>query len=325
MPIRVLLRSLLIVCCAGLALPPQSVGAQAPLDAVAWFQGCWERAGANGRRTVERWHAPTGAGMKGWSRSFADTVEVAGERLRIGTVDGVLTYFAHPSTQAPQEFKAKAVTADEAVFENPAHDFPQRIVYVRRGADSLVARIEGDRAGRRQPVTFGFRRIDCAGQGEPAVDVAEEALRPYYHDLETRIRAHPQGMSGWFVQHAAPTFAYVNFSGAGYMARLGSLRTQENVVRNLAGNTSPLPPEYAAHVRVATILARGDTAEVMVVTSQSARVGTGEASRVRSAELRRLDRWVRQGASWKLHGALLVGDESYLDGKLQVRDGVPVP
>ena len=41
-----------------------------------------------------------------------------------------------------------------AVFENPAHDFPTRIVYEREG-EILSARIEGEMEGR--PVSMGWR------------------------------------------------------------------------------------------------------------------------------------------------------------------------
>lgn len=44
-------------------------------------------------------------------------------------------------------------------FENPAHDFPRRIIHRRVGADSLVARVEGVRSGRAHGVDFAYRRV----------------------------------------------------------------------------------------------------------------------------------------------------------------------
>ena len=49
------------------------------------------------------------------------------------------------------------MTDDEVVFENPTHDFPQRIIY-RKGADrSVTARIEGVIDGKARGVDFPFK------------------------------------------------------------------------------------------------------------------------------------------------------------------------
>jgi hypothetical protein len=46
-------------------------------------------------------------------------------------------------------------------FSNPAHDFPQRIIYRRAGADSLHARIEGTRNGQPRGVDYAYVRVAC--------------------------------------------------------------------------------------------------------------------------------------------------------------------
>jgi uncharacterized protein DUF6265 len=52
--------------------------------------------------------------------------------------------------------------SDSAVtFENPSHDFPQRIIYRRRGADSLLARVEGMRGGQLRGSDYPYRRVAC--------------------------------------------------------------------------------------------------------------------------------------------------------------------
>ena len=49
----------------------------------------------------------------------------------------------------------------EAVFENPEHDFPQRII-CRLGDDgSLNARIEGKRNGKEKEMDFLMKRVKC--------------------------------------------------------------------------------------------------------------------------------------------------------------------
>ena len=71
-------------------------------------------------------------------------------------------YVAHPSGQPAAEFLSTTVSGDTVLFENPAHDFPQRIGYRRQGA-SLLAWIEGARNGKTRRVEFPYRRVACPG------------------------------------------------------------------------------------------------------------------------------------------------------------------
>lgn len=140
----------------------RDVSAQrASLESVRWLAGCWELSAGN-RRVVERWDAPSRGQMSGSSRTLIGGTLRESERLRLFVAADTLVYASHPSSQAPAQFRARTITDHELVFENLAHDFPQRIVYRRAGADSLIARIEGDRDGRRGPVSFPYRRVECA-------------------------------------------------------------------------------------------------------------------------------------------------------------------
>lgn len=53
------------------------------------------------------------------------------------------------------------MNATMAVFENPNHDFPQRIIYRLVTVDSLVARIEGRIDGKERSSDFPYRRARC--------------------------------------------------------------------------------------------------------------------------------------------------------------------
>ena len=64
------------------------------------------------------------------------------ENLRIATSDGGWTYWASPMGRTPVPFRLVEASAQRAVFANPEHGFPARIVYWREG-DELLARIEG--------------------------------------------------------------------------------------------------------------------------------------------------------------------------------------
>lgn len=158
-PMRAAAVALLIWTAAG-ALPLRAQQAPAAADDVGWMAGCWQ-ARSGGRVVEEQWMAPRGRTLLGMSRTVAADSTVAWELMRIVERGGRLVFQADPSGQAPAEFAATEGGPGRVVFADPAHDFPQRIVYRRAGADSLVARIEGERGGAVRGVDFRYARVPC--------------------------------------------------------------------------------------------------------------------------------------------------------------------
>ncbi|HET6341989.1 MAG TPA: DUF6265 family protein [Gemmatimonadota bacterium] len=129
-----------------------------------WLAGCWESR-ADGTIIEEQWLAPAGGILLGVSRTRRGESLVGYEFTRIYSRGDSLVFAASPSGQDPAEFVAQAADDREVVFENPEHDFPQRVRYRAIGTDSLAARIEGVRAGELQGVDFRYRRVACPGSG----------------------------------------------------------------------------------------------------------------------------------------------------------------
>jgi hypothetical protein len=50
---------------------------------------------------------------------------------------------------------------NEVVFENPEHDFPQRIIYRLIANGKLLGRIEGVVDGTERSADFPMTRSDC--------------------------------------------------------------------------------------------------------------------------------------------------------------------
>jgi hypothetical protein len=309
------------------ALTSPAMAQDGSLAAARWLAACWESTSGT-RRVLERWTEPISGEMRGASRTIAGAREIEGERLRIYARGDTLIYDAHPSGQARTEFRGRSPSPGELVFENPAHDFPQRISYTRVGSDSLIARIEGDRAGRRAPVNYAYRRVDCSGFAEAPADAVESALRVHYDDLVALLNASPAGLNAWFAKYSRPDFTYVFWATAGYRP---PVVTREQVDRIAANPATATPSTLADRTNSAGMertLVRGDTAEVLLALRMAftfpdvaGRYGPAGERRARVIDQQRLDKWVRAGDKWSLAGAALVAEDVFVDGRVVQRNG----
>lgn len=99
--------------------------------------------------------------MMGMSRTVAGGTLREYELVIIRTAASGLVYEAHPSGQKSATFPMKEQSDASIVFEDLAHDFPQRIGYRRDSADGITAWIEGTNNGRSRKVEFVYRRARC--------------------------------------------------------------------------------------------------------------------------------------------------------------------
>jgi hypothetical protein len=152
---KTLLPALLLAACA-------SAQAQAdPFVPVAWLAGCWAQQGREAG-SVEQWMTPAGGLMLGMARTLKNGRVVEFEFMQIrADAEGKLSYIAQPQGRPPTEFKPLRQGEAEAVFENPAHDFPQRVLYRLAAPDRLVARIEGQMNGKERGIDFPMQRTAC--------------------------------------------------------------------------------------------------------------------------------------------------------------------
>ena len=155
-----LLSIVLATIAAAFQAPPPAGTAPAIKD-VAWIAGCWD-ATRNGRHVAEHWMPPEGGTMMGVSRTTAGDTTTEWEFLIIRQGAQGLEYVAKPSRQPEATFTATRASANEVIFENPAHDFPKRIIYKRDG-DALTASIEGPMNGQTRRIDFAYRKAVCGG------------------------------------------------------------------------------------------------------------------------------------------------------------------
>lgn len=139
--------------------------ARAAIGDLAWLAGAWVGTrGETGSSIEERWSPPLGGAMLATSRTVNKSGRmVAFEYLRVVERDGGLVYIAQPGGVKPTEFvlteletgKGTETSKTRAVFENPRHDYPKRIVYELSAEGGLSATIGQLKGGT--PRRFEFK------------------------------------------------------------------------------------------------------------------------------------------------------------------------
>jgi hypothetical protein len=145
---------------SGLLLLVTSLGAAAPaadVTRLGWLEGRWVGE-KDGVAVEELWTPPRGGALLGMHSDVKAGRLVSWEFLRIADAGSGLTYFASPRSAPPTPFKLVEIGERRAVFENLAHDFPQRILYWLDAQDALHARIEGPQGGKTVSEDWVFER-----------------------------------------------------------------------------------------------------------------------------------------------------------------------
>ena len=128
------------------------------IDALAWLAGYWVREAEGGRRVEELWLPPAGGVMLGLHRDVRADGRAWFEFLRLAADEHGLAYWASPAGQPATPFHLVEAGDRRAVFANPEHDFPRRILYWLDGEGDLHARIEGEEHGQALSADWSWRR-----------------------------------------------------------------------------------------------------------------------------------------------------------------------
>lgn len=114
---------------------------------LAWLEGRWTGE-KDGIAMEEHWTSPQGGALVGMHKDVKNGRMLSFEFLRIEATKEGTVYFASPRSAAATPFKLATLSDQKVVFENRAHDFPQRILYWLDAKGALHARIEGTQAGK---------------------------------------------------------------------------------------------------------------------------------------------------------------------------------
>jgi hypothetical protein len=157
---RILINSLFFALLYFFPFTIKSEDKKPALTDLRQLSGCWDN-GDTLSRYEEHWMRPAGTSILGISRTVAGGETIAFEFLRIQQQpDGTIYYVANPSGQKLDSFKLVKSESNVLIFENPSHDFPQKVIYRLKG-DSLVPRIEGTSNGKERGIDFPMKRAKC--------------------------------------------------------------------------------------------------------------------------------------------------------------------
>lgn len=146
-----------------LTLAPAPAAAQelVTVEGLRFLSGCWNGTTASGTTIEEHYTGPSRNLILGTTRYLRDGAARSFEFSMITAGQGGSTLVPHPGGRASVPFREASRTDSSITWENPGHDFPQRIGYRRVAADTLVARIElmdGTRA-----TEYRMARVACPG------------------------------------------------------------------------------------------------------------------------------------------------------------------
>lgn len=143
------------------AVEPQ--GSHHGIEGLDWIVGNWRRESRRGV-VYESWKRLSDRTFEGdsWIVSNTDGERYPLESLLLVEMAGELFYIPKVAeNEYPVPFRRVSMEPGRVVFENPTHDFPQRITYQRSRDDGLRVTIEGPVEGEEsRQVDFLFRRVE---------------------------------------------------------------------------------------------------------------------------------------------------------------------
>lgn len=153
---RAMLSVLAMLVFAGAVLPQNKVA----LSELSWLSGCWQ--GRKGTAVIEEiWSKPSGGSMLGMGRTVKGNRTASFEFMQFREENGSLVFLPQPGGGARVSFPLKDFFGGKATFENLKHDFPQRVMYERKGKALMWASIEGMQNGKAEREEFVMHKVRC--------------------------------------------------------------------------------------------------------------------------------------------------------------------
>ena len=148
-------RALFFRCCLGLLLPLFDVSAQVhqpvPPPAIKnlhWLIGHWERISMkDGSSGYEEWQKSGENELSGRGVTLEDGDTILIEKIRLVEKENSIYYVADvPENNRSVYFRLTSIDDCSFTCVNPEHDFPKKIVYLKKGNQLVVTISDETRA-----------------------------------------------------------------------------------------------------------------------------------------------------------------------------------
>ena len=124
----------------------------------SWMLGSW-KGNTNDGEISENWIKQDDNTIIGKGYYIVKGDTILREKLRIQKIENYYTFIPIIANNYPVLFTLVESGNNKWVFENKEHDFPQRVVYSRKGDNSMLAWIEGEMNGEQMKEEYLFEKI----------------------------------------------------------------------------------------------------------------------------------------------------------------------
>ena len=131
------------------------------LEKANWFLGRWENNSSEGNLS-ESWKKLNDSTFFGESYFVIENDTVFAETIQLEERNEKLSYIVtvpNQNEEKPVSFELTKNSQHQLIFENPNHDYPNKIIYNQIGADSLVAEISGMKEGKLKNEFFKIKKV----------------------------------------------------------------------------------------------------------------------------------------------------------------------
>ena len=131
------------------------------LEKTSWLIGEWA-SHSDGARISEVWKKVSDSVYQGKSYFIRGSDTVSSESISLIQRENTLYYIPVVKNQNEGQavsFKLSVLDSTKFVFENPDHDFPQKIMYQQLSHDSLMAEISGTVKGEHRSERFPMKKV----------------------------------------------------------------------------------------------------------------------------------------------------------------------
>lgn len=141
---------------------PKTLGYDNLLDnEAAWLLGKWENQTESGK-SIEFWRKINDSLYRSESYIIENNDTISYEQIDLIKKNNALEFIPTVKGQNHDSaivFKQIQGNKNQLIFEDPSHDFPQKISYTQYGSDSLYAEISGNLNGKPNAIGFPYKKV----------------------------------------------------------------------------------------------------------------------------------------------------------------------